>query len=1293
MLMSTKNINAVGQSVSQNTKGAVQLEKKISQKITTIVKKDGIVWMDYHSKSQSFIARRNENGELIKGKYPVFITSDNPVDSYFSNYTSNTGMTDFVGKRKAEYVKFAKKEHDIKGSQVVLVEKKLLVDTLEINAQMSGEKAVLGIRTDSSNFYETDDMLLVPGVLHGKKMVDWVKVANPTVSQARGGDLKFIPAEMMRLDWLNERYGFSIPSYTIIRKGMAFFNAVKSGTRVALAASSGKRHNIMPNMTLQSKEVRMFTGLNNVEIPGEVFVHTDETGKEFKPMFIREDFEVEIEEEIILNDISDTESGTSLGVKKVTKRLVRPVTDGSTLMDADYAKSIGLENSHQFRWAFVTKGMMTLVPGLRDMLGVDVVAFGGAIKGDVSEYMEKGINDYFVLGDARQTLEKNDLFISRQFFGAAALLDNRILDKLGLQTKEVLSQAFNFDDQALKLFVGLNDEEDVDGEKVLDTENLTGTMYEANPLLYKKSATNKRKLMNLISSSVGELLRGARLYAKNTSFKHMVVDPYTVISYMMEGKMGVVADEVKQRGIRRHQLIVSAKETRDFKDGAREVFFLEHKEAVLARFPNLHKFESQKVNEDDDDWMVFEVVDGQKVYDNKAGSYYHQMINEGHFQGMAIYSLWDMLPEGQSGADFDGDETLYITDPAIVDHFEKQPLFLDYSLLNGEMVEGVPWKDDMIPTLEEVVSKEQLETLNELGVTYESGEFSYPEELVGERKLELILADAMGTLAGLTNTESHIGVFTNINTSIMEIELILQNILRVLDVAEETPAILAGKSIIQDELKGYERLSFFMASAIRWEIDKAKHGGAFLEKMPWLKLMLNGVDSLNELLELEELFDISLERLFYGSVNKSDSILNKILAEFDLAMPVLSLDYAPKMAKPRISSSIYKGKNQVKGADYIGSPYTLISEDLEAQRDELFAQPIQESVDNYRVEALRMLEMAEEAGIKLDLVSFADAHNQLNSGVPADTSPSHLLTKFRADFSSAKNPINELRNQLLARYEEESGQKLYDSSKATIEWLSKKMKLSREEQDNISKVIANFDLTISYYDALSEKMDSKMYGDYKYGAALLYAQLYLMTLHQNLSHKENNLKKRMDELEKKFANKYGRLPKQEELALIKEAVSKSMATENESGFSSIQSLFPLGAVQFLQVMSDNKSVSEKKAGRNVCVYLDAPAKLTDRDVNIWKSLVGSQVTFENGYLFGYKIDAKEDLLSLKERTANPSSKDLAHLPENVQKFLMEMKFKRGAKNWMGDKQQGVILHVTTYKKSVKLWLSGVHTIA
>ena len=57
-----------------------------------------------------------------------------------------------------------------------------------------------------------------------------------------------------------------------------------------------------------------------------------------------------------------------------------------------------------------------------------------------------------------------------------------------------------------------------------------------------------------------------------------------------------------------------------------------------------------------------------------------------------------------------------------------------------------------------------------------------------------------------------------------------------------------------------------MAAAIRWEIDKAKHGGAFMDHLPFLHLMVDGAEDREEVKEIEDKFGISLTRLLYGKI-------------------------------------------------------------------------------------------------------------------------------------------------------------------------------------------------------------------------------------------------------------------------------------------------------------------------------------------------------------------------------------------------------------------------------------------
>ena len=1269
---------------------------KIKQKVTTIVKKNGVIWMDYNPNSKVLIARKNEEGEFIKGQFPVFLTSGDPRSTHFSQYLSNTGMTDFVGGRQTEFVKTAKVDNDTTGAKVVFVNKELIVDNIEVNVEMSGTTAKYGIKVDAKHLIEDEEGLTVPTHSGEEKLVHWLKVVPGSVSQTRKGDLKFIPLEMSTLTWLKTHYNYSITSYSEILEDTIVFNASKALSRVGLAASSGKAFDIAPGFKYSKTQFKTYAGLDGEEVQSRVFIFTNDNGEAFRVEEFPQDFEVRIKEKVILNDIIDTKEEQSIGITEGEYEFIRPATDGIIYTDAKWAKRVGMEKDHQFRWSYVTKGLNHIEPTLREKLGVDVVLFEGAVKGDPAVYFENNILDYFVLNETRHSQEENDLFISRQYFGAISLLEPEMLEVLRTHTRDILKKAFNFDDDALKLFVGLSDEEDVDGEKILDIENLTAIMYESNPALFKASATNKNKLLNLVSSSIGELVRGARLYAPNTSYKHMMVDPVMIVEYISRGFIGVDASKVKQEGIRRGQAITSAVETRKFKDGTRQVFLIEHKKAALFRFPFLHQFEGQLVNADGGSWMCSELVDGILKYDHKTAAAYQTAISEGYYQGVLVYSLWDMFPEGQSGADFDGDTTGYTTEPTIVDKITRQPLFLDYSLLNGELVEGVPWKGSVTPPLESIVSKEDVTTLKTLGVRYNKGSFTYDKSLMNNEQLEEILAGAMGVLSGLSNTESHIGKFTNINTSIMEIILMLKGLIgKVNEKLSENPGdykVNATKALIQKELDGYNKLSFLMASAIRWEIDKAKHGGTFMKKMPWLNEMIEGVDKPETLRLYEEKYGISLERLFYGSLLKTDEAVNTVLSELNTAMPVLSLNYAPKLHKPRISSTIYKGKNEIKGAEYIGSPYGIISEEIEQLRDDVLGKPVLESKEGYRAEAIQVIEAAREQGIDLTLPSLQEARQQLKEGVPASASPVHLLAQYRSDFSLYKTPLNEFREQLLSKWETQTNRELYDDSKATLNWLIKKVDLTIEEQDEISKAIAEFDLMMSKYEALSQAMDSSSYGEYEYAPALLHAQLYIMTMRENINRKERQTQKQLEELTSLFHNRYGQTPHPQDAAKLKAIAEAKVEEMNEGGFSSIQSLFPLGAVQFLQLLNDNKSVSERRAGRNVSVYLESNQDLTDKEKEIWSKLIGKEVTFENGRLYHYNVNQKEDLLGLEEKTVNPDPKELTHLSEDLQKFIMSTNFKRGAKNWMGAKQTGTIVHAKTYKSSVKVWLLGMRGI-
>ncbi len=122
-----------------------------------------------------------------------------------------------------------------------------------------------------------------------------------------------------------------------------------------------------------------------------------------------------------------------------------------------------------------------------------------------------------------------------------------------------------------------------------------------------------------------------------------------------------------------------------------------------------------------------------------------------------------------------------------------------------------------------------------------------------------------------------IGRYTNINASIMTLADMLNS--RVLKIKDKALEVLAagdeqGAQLLamvaqnlKAEAEGYESLAFYMAAAIRWEIDKAKHGGAYKKQMRFLEVF-EAEDPLTreDVRALETEYNISLERFLFGNV-------------------------------------------------------------------------------------------------------------------------------------------------------------------------------------------------------------------------------------------------------------------------------------------------------------------------------------------------------------------------------------------------------------------------------------------
>ena len=217
-----------------------------------------------------------------------------------------------------------------------------------------------------------------------------------------------------------------------------------------------------------------------------------------------------------------------------------------------------------------------------------------------------------------------------------------------------------------------------------------------------------------------------------------------------------------------------------------------------------------------------------------------------------------------------------------------------------ELIAGCPFSESMDYMLEDLLSQGQMALAEQYGLRlakkgdgFKGISVVFPTEHKENEDVLGLVVDAMARLSMKTLDSNNIGRYTNIKASIdslidalrvNELEPLLDSfeVLRMLLSLPEDglnrEALLQAAAVLLDEIKalekeiaGYELLTVLLAVAIRWEIDKAKHGGAFKEVFSFLGLF-EGVEISKEnrlyIKQQEEQFGISLERFLTGTKTK-----------------------------------------------------------------------------------------------------------------------------------------------------------------------------------------------------------------------------------------------------------------------------------------------------------------------------------------------------------------------------------------------------------------------------------------
>lgn len=816
--------------------------------------------------TMTIIGNRFIKGELEDHPTAVLVVnSNNPISPKYATMSSNSGMTDRLESVVQQVTGIAKRENTLGGQSFVYNDKPMYVNDWEWHIELNGVSRRYIYMIDEDVFNRIKEGEEVP-----MNYLTRLKAGFPSVSEKRKGDSPFMDESICRLDTLN-RSNFKVASFFKKNKkspGKLTFDSVKAGTRVKLPASSSKDFPLFKGFEYVSTEHKTYkmheTATTLKESESTVYVLNNGT-KDIR-IEVADDFEVLINEKLILPLFKKNKA---ISISESSQLLRRLATDGISYIDQRFALSMGLNFAagFQFRFTNVGKGLMLVVPNLKEMIGVDVILFDGSVKGDIAPYIMNNEMDFAILNETRKTEEAPSLNISRQII--TAIQNDGVLNGLTTSTMAILSKLYALDAQTLKEFIGFCEDVSVEGEEeVLEMDNLTVAQFAANPELFVKSAENKKKLFSLLDATTKKLVNGRSLYLEDASIKHMAVDPYAVLGFMSKGFLSAVRGEHDTVGIRKDQVIVSGS-----KNGQ---FVVEHKKAFLARYPFLHSLEGRLVNDDG----------GFPFNDFPTTSYYSKAFAQGSFQGVILYSLWDMNPEAQSGADFDGDTTVYTTNPIITENVAKTGFFLDYSLVEQEdgsivLEEGCPFAGGKTTPVNKVLSKSQIAYIDSNDVTFDNGVFVFPEALAEDRQLLEIFADSMAEMSMVNLVSNDIGRYTNLNASVMALMDTLRE--QSGNVTEAMKAAMAAgdsqafmelnevNASVKEEFTGYKKMSFLLACAIRWEIDKAKHGGAYREHMEFLKAfdgLSASEDDHNKVFEMEDTYGVSLERLLFGTKSR-----------------------------------------------------------------------------------------------------------------------------------------------------------------------------------------------------------------------------------------------------------------------------------------------------------------------------------------------------------------------------------------------------------------------------------------
>ncbi|UOE58228.1 hypothetical protein IRB79_26705 (plasmid) [Cytobacillus oceanisediminis] len=591
--------------------------------------------------------------------------------------------------------------------------------------------------------------------------------------------------------------------------GYKVMDVAKAYKRFMLAASNGQKADkgLLSRFSKNIKVEEFKKDVNGLEVKYVVITNSKD---EKITMAFTKDFTARIPEgqDFLLNVLDENNALVNIETFKhwdnpaaVEALLTRNLTDGggwASLRIVNELREAGILNSFdafQTRISHTIKGAVIAYEELCGLFGADLVITEGMVKAEdiVTDIRENGFQ-LFVVG---QRKDGNDgLWLASQATQQMGL----DLEELKRSVDESVAFAEKaMDEQLSSDLLTMMNAADEEAENEFAAFDYLRLAEEFGDVLDEQYI--KDEIVSLTIKKLNKLLDG-KMFIQNGRVRYMFSDPVAIYNAAKAGRYEVLAEDAV---LNPYEAVLPSK-----KDGEA---FMETGDFLSNRYPITVTHEIPVVT----------AVDAPE---------YAQHVEAGLWQGCIFFDVFSWVVAQQAGADHDGDSASVVKEEMLVNarlgfelgffgNNEVLP-FID-AYVKYEDGEAVEFGTGCPTYVTEVAKKNQKvnEAMEKNGFAIEGNSIIFdPAEFEGEngdvrrREFLEIVAEMSQEITVNTIETSLIGVIANR-------AMILTDLL--------TRSVLTGEERVIVELD-----LLFLTTAGRWEIDRPKHGGAYLE-MPRIK--------------------------------------------------------------------------------------------------------------------------------------------------------------------------------------------------------------------------------------------------------------------------------------------------------------------------------------------------------------------------------------------------------------------------------------------------------------------------